>query len=125
MRKSSIKAINLANTPWNDQPQGGDVLISSFLQPHIGEQGQKVSLDNSILVSHSGRGAGFPEVGHYVQIVSFQFRKAKETDSTCSGIFFILPSESTFHLLVSGRQGHGQRRVTASQTFLPQTIFHR
>ena len=55
------------------------MLISSFLQPYRGEQGQKVSLDNSILVSHSGRGAGFPEVGHYAQIVSFQFRKATES----------------------------------------------
>ena len=55
------------------------MLISSFLQPYIGEQGQNVSLDNSTLVSHSGRGAGFPEVGHYVQTISFQFREATES----------------------------------------------
>ena len=42
------------------------MLISSFLQPYIGEQNQNVSLDSSTLVSHLGRGAGFPDIGHYV-----------------------------------------------------------
>ena len=43
--RSKVKrAISLANIPWNGQPPWGDVLVSSFLQPFTGGQGQTVSL---------------------------------------------------------------------------------
>ena len=43
----------------NGQPQGGDLFISSFLQPFTGKQGQIISL-------WAEQGAGFPEADHYV-----------------------------------------------------------
>ena len=43
VRKSSKKAICLAKSP-RSATRGGDVLISSFLQPFTGGQGQNVSL---------------------------------------------------------------------------------
>ena len=50
MRKYSKKAIRFANVPWNGQPRGGDVLISSFLQPFTGGQGPDVSLNKGTSV---------------------------------------------------------------------------
>ena len=50
MRKKGKKTISFANIPWNDQPRGGDVLISSSLQPSTGGQGPDVCLNKGTLV---------------------------------------------------------------------------
>ena len=50
MRKQSKKTIPLANIPWNGQPWGENVLISSFLQPFTGGQAQDTSMNKGTLV---------------------------------------------------------------------------
>ena len=60
-------AMNLKNISWNSQPWDREVLISYFLQPSTGGQ-----------VLNKGRGAGFPEAGHYVWTVPLQQTNQQE-----------------------------------------------
>ena len=78
-------------SPWNGQPRGRDVLISSFLQPSTGGQGLDVSLNKGTYIQAEGQGSPTQAIMYRQYPFSEQKQrkakvKVKETDPTCSQI---------------------------------------